>query len=310
MSSQAPISKSFDLQRLRVFVEVARQGSVVGAAEALHLSQPTVSLHLKALNEMLGLPVVERRGRGIALTEAGEALAGHARTILAEVARAQEAIDARRGVTAGALRVGAGTTPGTYVLPGLLGEFHHRHPGVELHLEVSSSASIAVMVESGELHLGIVGELAPGRQLEQRPLLSDSLVCAVPPDNPATRAGVITRDQLRESVLLARRSGSSTQAIADAHLNRHRIAVARRWELDSPEAIKQAVRGGLGIAFLSELTIDDELDAGHLATVEVENAPHPERTLDLIRSAGHPLSPAEQAFVDLIAERVAAPVHP
>lgn len=300
------ISKAFEVQRLRVLVEVARTGSVSRAAEELRLSQPTVSLHLKALSSMLGVAITERRGRGIALTEAGRELERHATLALAELRRAAETIERHRGLGAGSLHVGAGTTPGTYLLPRLLGEFHRRHPDIELRLEVAATRRIVEMIERGELHLGVVGETAPGRNVEREALATDRLVCIVAPDHPAAARRFISREDLRHATLLVRETGSSTQAVADRHLSRRRLTVRDRWELDSPEAIKQAVRAGLGLSFVSELVAREEVADGRLAVVEVEGAPTPKRTLDLVRSARHPLSPPERAFVELVEASIAS----
>ena len=298
------LSKAFDIQRLRVLVEVARRGSVTAAAEELRLSQPTVSLHVKALNMMLGVPVVERRGRGVRLTDAGRVLEEHARRALAELERAQEAMERHRGVAGGSLHLGAGTTPGTYLLPRLLGEFHARHPDVDLRLEVASTSGIVELIRRGELHLGVVGETAPHRDIEQRPLVRDRLVCIVPVAHAAAERGEITKRELADATLLVRGAGSSSQAVTDRWLERSRLQPRSRWELDSPEAIKQAVAAGLGVAFVSELIVRDELQHGRLAAVGVESARLPERTLDLVRSAGQGLSPPERAFIELLDERL------
>ena len=298
------LSSAFEIQRLRVLVEVGRTGSVSAAADALRLSQPTVSVHLKTLSTMLGVPVAERRGRRTELTEAGRVLERSAARALADLERAQEQIEAHRDVASGSLRIGAGTTPGTYVLPRILGEFHRRHAGVELRLEVASSAVVLDLVARGDLHLGVIGEAGPQAGVERRPLLTDRLVCVAPPAHPAAAAGRITRNELSRQVLLARKPGSSSQAIADDHLRRSGLRTGERWELDSPEAIKQAVRAGLGIAFVSELAAREEIQDGRLAVLEVEAARAPARTLDLVRSATHSLTPAERAFMALVDEKL------
>ncbi len=298
------LSKAFEIQRLRVLRELARQGSVSRAAEALRLAQPTVSLHLKALSSMLGVAVVERRGRRSELTEAGRALEYHASRALAELERAEEAMERHRGLTAGSLHMGAGTTPGTYLLPGLLGEFHARHPQIDLRLKVGSTEQILGLLSRGEIHLGVVGEAASRPDIERRALLKDRLVCIVPPLHPAATRGRITRARLRAATLLVREAGSSTQAVTDRYLDSHGLEVAERWELDSPEAIKQAVRAGLAVAFVSGLIVRDELADGRVAAVEVEGVPPAERTLDLVRRTDQALSPPERAFLELVEEQL------
>lgn len=302
-----PISQAFDVQRLRVLLAVARHGSMSRAADELYLSQPTVSLHMKSLREMLGTPVVEQRGRRMELTEAGRILEHHAVRALAELEQAREEIERHKGIERGRLSIGAGTTPGTYLLPELLGRFQSRHPAIELHLEVAATGTIVEKLRRGELHLGVVGETGPHKDIEQRALLPDRLVCIVPPGHSAARRGRITRPELRDAALLAREQGSSTQAVADRYLRRLKLEPARRWELDSPEAIKQAVRAGLGIAFVSDLTVRDETAAGTLVGVGVQGAKPPTRTIDLVRSANRYLTPAERAFIALLDQAASTP---
>lgn len=291
------------MQRLRVLVAVGRHGSVSRAAAELLLSQPSVSLHLKAVSEMLGLAVLERHGRGVRLTEAGRALERHAARVLDELELARQTVERHRGLRTGTLHVGAGTTPGTYLLPELLGEFHRRLPGIELSLEIGPTEAIVERLHVGELHLGVVGEGPPHEDVERRPLVTDRLVCIVWPGHPAAASGMLAREQLALATLLTRPAGSSTQAVTDRYLTEHSLEVAERWVLDSPEAIKQAVRAGLGISFVSELTVSDELLDRRLSAVAVEGQPLPTRTLDVVRSTRHQLSPAEGAFLELLDQR-------
>jgi DNA-binding transcriptional LysR family regulator len=211
-------------------------------------------------------------------------------------------MERRRGVESGSLHVGAGTTPGTYLLPRLLGEFHDSHPEIELRLEVAPTETIVELIRRGELHLGVVGEAVPHKDIERRPLIEDRLLCIAPPDGPSR----MTRDDFAAETLIVRKAGSSSQAVSDEHLASNRLAPSQRLEVDSPEAIKQAVRAGLGIAFVSDLIVGDELADGRLHSVEIEGVTDPRRTLDLVRSAQHPLSPPERAFVELLDERLPA----
>lgn len=208
------LSKAFEIQRLRVLVEVAHRGSVSRAAEGLGLTQPTVSLHLKALNEALGVAVVERRGRGIRLTEAGLLLETHARRALAELERAQEALGAQRDLATGSLRVGAGVSIGTEVIPQVVRGFQDRHPSIEVELEVGSTGAIAELLKRGELHVGVVGEIQPHPELEAKTLGADRLVGVVAADSPLAKKRKAGRDdrwlksKSRAGSRWRRRSGS------------------------------------------------------------------------------------------------------
>lgn len=299
------LSKAFEIQRLRVLVEVARLESVSKAAEALDLTQPTVSLHLKALNTNLGVPVVERHGRGIRLTEAGHLLEHHARRALAELERAQAALASRRDLSAGSLRIGAGISAGTYLLPGAVRDFAERHPSIELKVEVGASEGVSEMLKRGELHLGVVGGSAEHQDLEVRELGRIPLVAVVAPGSEAAIRGKLTKADLGATTLLARRNGSSTQRLADRHLESMRAPVGDRWSFETPEAITGAAKAGLGVALVAELTVRREIEAGELVKVAIDGAPLPAVPVSVVRSIHHPPSPAEQAFLDLLEARIA-----
>ncbi|MBA3300685.1 MAG: LysR family transcriptional regulator [Thermoleophilaceae bacterium] len=299
------LSKAFEIQRLRVLVEVARLGSVSKAAEALGLTQPTVSLHLKALNRTLGVPMVEREGRGIRLTEAGRLLEHHARRALSELERAQQALANQRDLTTGSLRVGAGVSVGTYLFPEIVRDFADEHPSIELGVEVGSSGVVAEMLDRGELDLGVLGEVARHPDLELRQLASLPIVCIVGPDSKCAESGTVSREQLRSSTLLARRNGSSTQRLVDRHLASMRVTPADRWGFETPEAIKGAAMAGLGIALISELSVRAELADGRLVKVDLEGGDPPAIPVQVVRSVHHAPSPAERAFLELLESRIA-----
>jgi DNA-binding transcriptional LysR family regulator len=298
------LSKAFEIQRLRVLVEVARLDSVSRAAEALGLTQPTVSLHLKALNDTLGVAVVERQGRGIRLTEAGLLLERHASRALAELERAQQALDDQRDLATGSLRIGAGVSSGTYVLPEVIGEYREQHPSIDIEFEVGTTETISELLKRGELHLGVLGEIAPHPDLEVHALGSDTLVCVVGAGSPLAKQSKISKSDIRGSTLLARSNGSATQAVADKLLAELKVKPATRWGFQTPEAMVRAAGAGLGIAFVSELSSREEIRQGNVVAVEIEGAKSAETAIQIVRSVHHAPSPAERAFVELLEQRL------
>lgn len=300
------LSKAFEIQRLRVLVEVARFGSVSKAADALGLTQPTVSLHLKALNTTLGVPVVERQGRGIRLTESGHLLEHHARRALAELERAQLALESQRDLSKGSLRVGAGVSAGTYLLPDLVKDFSERHPSIDLRVEVGADNDVADLLKRGELHVGVLSGVSPHPDLEIKEFTEHPLVAVVGPGYAASTKGKLSKDELRQATLLARRNGSETQRLADSYLAGMRVKPAGRWGFETPEAIKGAAKAGLGVALLSELTVREELRDGDLVEVKLANAKAPPSVpVQVVRSVHHAPSPAERAFLDLLEPQMA-----
>src|SRR5687768_3390801 len=153
------------LTQLRVFREVARQAHFTRAAEALYISQPAVSKSVKELERQVGLPLFEAIGRRVQLTEAGRVLIDHVQRLLLELEDADRALASLRGGEIGRLIVGASSTPGTYLLPLLLGEFRRGHPAVDLSLEVADTREVLDRVMGGRLDLGVVGEAEFGSTL-------------------------------------------------------------------------------------------------------------------------------------------------
>ncbi len=289
-----------------MLVEVARLGSVSKAAEALGLTQPTVSLHLKALNTTLGVPVVERQGRGIRLTESGHLLEHHARRALAELERAQQALESQRDLSKGSLRVGAGISVGTYLFPEIVKDFSEQHPSIELRVEVGADNDVADLLKRGELHLGVLSGVGNHPDLEARDITAHPLVAVVGPGYAGASKGKMSKEQLRDATLLARRNGSETQRLADIYLAGMRVKPAGRWGFDTPEAINGAAKAGLGVALVSELTVRRELRDGELVKVNFAGAKAPPSVpVQVVRSVHHAPSPAERAFLELLESRIA-----
>lgn len=170
-----------DLHKLRVFAVVAEHEHYTRAAEALGISQPALSVHVRDLERQLGLALFERAGRNIRLTEAGRLVHGYARRILALAVELDEAADDLRGLRAGSLRLGASTTVGEYLLPEVLAAFRRRHPGVAVTVEIGNTRRIADRLRHGELHLGLLGEPLGDPGLDCAPFRDDELVLIVPP---------------------------------------------------------------------------------------------------------------------------------
>ena len=304
---RSTLGASWDATRMRLLVELERQGSVSAAARAVGITQSTASEHVRVLERAAGQRLVERSGRGSRLTEAGRALSARAAQALAALTAGEEELAELAGLQTGTIHLGASTTPGVYLLPDALGCFRAEYPQVEVEVEIAASAEILRRLLGGRLQLALVGS-APGvdRRIELEPFLRDEIVGVAKPGLLPVRRGRVGADALAEVMLLAREPGSSTQALADLELDQTGVGPAGRWELGSGEAVKRAARAGLGIAFLSRYAVAEEVAAAQLESFRLAGRAAIERVFSVARLTGRPLSPGERAFVATLTRCCAA----
>jgi DNA-binding transcriptional LysR family regulator len=295
-----------DLRRLEVLAKVAELGSFSRAAEALRLTQPTVSEHVRALEEDLGVPLLDRLGRQITPTPAGQLLLGYARRILALTAEAQQALDRFQGRMSGTLVVGASTIPGEYVLPALIGQFKGKFPDIAISLLIGSSRRVCDWVEEGQVEIGVTGAEPASRALQSRALMADELVVAVPAEHPWVRRTSVSLAELRAEPLLLRERGSGSRHALERALSAAGTGLADFrvvGEMGSTQAIKQAVRAGVGISMISRRAVEDECRAGLLACVNLADLTVV-RAFHLVTHRDRTRSPLAHAFVELIESQV------
>ena len=288
------------LRQFEVFLAVAKAGSFRGAAEAMHLSQPALSQHVAEMERELGTRLFDRLGRKVALTEAGRVLEEHAHRLFASLASAREAVADLSGLKRGSLVLGASTTPGIYVLPGMIAAFQGKYPGVALSLRIGNSALIEEQIRGNELDLGVVGghPLRLGEECVAAGLL-DELVLIVPPDHPWARRREIQPSRLERERLLVREEGSATRQVTERALQRVGGHIKASMELGHTEAIKQAVIAGLGIAFVSIHAIRGELAVGRLRAIRLKGL-RIQRHFHIIHNEARTLSTSARAFIELL----------
>lgn len=259
--------------RLVVFRAVAEELNFRKAAEQLYLTQPAVSLQIKALEEELGVQLFDRTGKSIALTDAGRVLLGYARQAGELLVTAEQEIAALQGVCAGNLVLGASTTIAQYVLPGLLSGFRRLHPRVLPTLVSGNTEKIVEAVEKRTVTLGLIEGPAQSRHVKTLPFLQDEIVPIVAAAHPWAR-GPVACGRLGEAPLLMRERGSGSRRVVEMALERHglkRSALRIAMELDSTETIKSAVEAGLGIGFVSRCALVQDQRMGRgFKIVEVE----------------------------------------
>ena len=265
---------SLDNFRLVVFRTVAEQRNFRKAAEELYLTQPAVSLQIKALEEDLGVQLFDRTGPHITLTAAGTVLLEYALQSHALLAQAEYDIAALGGEHAGQLALGASTTIAQYVLPRLLGEFRREHPRVLPTLVSGNTEQIVDAIENQKIELGFIEGPARSRDVKTAPFLADELVLIVSTAHEWAELESIPCSELAAAPLLMRERGSGTRRVLALALEKQgvkRSALHIVMELDSTEAIKSAVEAGLGVGFVSRWSIAKDLRLGaSFEIVEVE----------------------------------------
>jgi DNA-binding transcriptional LysR family regulator len=284
--------------QLRTFLEVARQGSVRGAAAALMITEPSVSAALAALRDELQVPLVERDGRGIRLSAAGLELAHYAAQILGLADQAVRKAREAAGIAA-PLNLVAVTTAGEYVLPPILKMFRLAHPEVQLRMEVGNRAGVIDRVSAREADLGFGGRPPEGRGLKGVAFLENELVVVAPRDDVHSEATSIEPAELEDETWLLREPGSGTRETTEEFWNNHDLQVASTMTLGSNGAVKQATAAGLGITLISTHAVAMELASGALHQLPVVGTPL-RRSWYALYLADEPLSNSSMQFLDLL----------
>jgi DNA-binding transcriptional LysR family regulator len=296
---------SADPDLLRTFLAVHRRRNLTRAAEDLLLSQPAVSRRLERLERSLGLDLFERLGKRLHPTEAGEALAREAASLLGAAGRLAEAVRAHRTGEEGRLRIGASTTPGLYLLPPALLRFRARFPKVEVRFEVENSRRIEERIVRNELDLGFVGARLTHAALRTRVVARDRIVLYAGERHPLAARRPPSPADLAEATCVAREPGSATRRLVDAWLARARVRPRDEVEIRCPEAAKVLVREGLGFSYMSASGLAGPGGAG-LAVLPL-GADRLQRPIFLARHADKRVSRAMTAFLAEAAAALSAP---
>jgi LysR family transcriptional regulator, low CO2-responsive transcriptional regulator len=289
--------------RLQVFHAVATSGSFSRAArEMLHISQPAVSKHVQALEEELGVPLLQRVGKRVILTEAGRIVQHYAEQVLALAADTQQALRELHGLQRGTLRLGASSTPGIYLLPPVLATFVKRYPGITLELEIANSQRVVDGVLARQWDLGMIGIPLAHPHLHVQPYWRDTLVLIVPPHHRlATRPAVTLADLVGETWIFRETGSASGQVVKDV-LNGAHLVQDHTLVLQGSEGVKQAVMAGLGIAMVSRFAITLEVQQGVLRVLPITDI-QVERDLCLIWRQDSRWPAAVHAFLEMLHEQ-------
>ena len=265
--------RTLNLHQLATFQVVAKHCSYVRAAEELHFSQPAVSAQIRQLEELLGVKLFDQIGRKTHLTQAGEELYLYSQKIFAVIEETLDTMESLRSPQYGRLSVGADTTVGTYVIPGLLGKFHQMYPDVEITLDVVNRAALVEAIMSNRIDMAIVGRVPDDIPVEIEPFVPNELVLVASPYHRLANVANVPLAELAKEHFLLREVGSGTRAALETVFQEAGMPLQVSMQVGNNSAIKQSVAAGLGIALISRVALDMELETNRLIILDVEGFP-------------------------------------
>lgn len=282
---------------LKIFVTVAEHKNFSRAAEELYLSQPSVSLQIRNLENELGTKLIHRSPKHLELTQSGVILYRYAKHILLLHDKAKQEINQLTNVVTGSLKVGASYTIGEYILPFVLAEFAAQFPKVDIEASVANTEEITQAVRSNHLDLALVEGEANYSDLDIRALMDDEIILVVPNQHALANLPIVTADHLQDQVWILRETGSGTRAFSDRLFRDWGIHVKKTYIFGSSQAVKQAVIAGLGIALVSCWIVRKELNAKELTMIRIKGN-RLMRSFYLIKPKNHEMSKAMEVFTE------------
>jgi len=290
-----------ELAQLEAFIQVAHHRSFSRAAEALFLTQPSVTARIQSLERELGERLFERTGRSVTLTDAGHAFMPHAQRALTAVQEGTDAIEAVRHGDIGSIRLGASSSIATYVLPGILKHFREQRPRVHVQMSTGQTEEQMEKLLAGEIHVAVT-RLTQHPQIDSLHLYNDDLTLVVAPDHPFAKRGRATLAEVGKEPFLFFERSSSYHGLIYSMFLRAGVVPESVMELDLMEATKYLVEAGLGVSILPEISVQREIKAGTLARVEIREMEQPaQREVGVHVLRGRILAPPIKDFLRLLA---------
>jgi len=300
----------FDLRQLEIFLKVVELGSFSKAGEAVHLAQASVSERIATLENTVGSKLLDRMGRTVTPTKAGELLYQHARRLLEIKKMACLEMQDFLGVKQGEIHIGASTIPGEYILPAVIGRYAKEYPLISVVLTVADSEEIEIRVLQGDFEFGIIGRRSSAKKLLSHELWEDDLILVVPSVHRWASRQEVAAQELADEDFILREVGSGTLRSVEEYLQKagtkgiSSLRVVAR--LGTSTAVKEGVKAGAGVSILSSRAVDTELKAGVLKSLKIKGL-NMSRHFYLIRDKRRTISPLCRTLLDFL---IATPTQP
>ena len=288
------ILRYLSLRQLTVFLEATRQMSFARAAESLHLTQPAISMQIRQLEDVVGLPLFERIGKKLSLTQAGELLRHHAARAFGELQDAQQALDALKGLRSGRATVGIVSTA-KYFAPKLFARFTRRHPQVDIRFLAGNREMLINALRDNEIDFAVMGRPPDRLEVQAEAIAENPHVLVAHKGHPLAKARRFDFQELRDDTFLMREPGSGTRLVMETMFQQHLFTPKRTVLLGSNETVKQAVMAGLGISLLSLHSLELELRSREISLLDVIGTPVL-RNWHIVHLNAKKLPPAAAAF--------------
>ena len=293
---------------LQVFLAVAKRLSYSRAAEDLFISQPAVSRHVHSLEKELGAQILGQVGNRVYLTEEGKIVYEFARKLAFVEEEMRRALAELENTERGYLRLGASSTPGVYLLPPIVAKYRERYPGIEVSIKVTNCGQIVSGVLQNDLDVGFLGGTPNDPALDVHPFVHDSLLLVCSPSHPFGRKLSVTPEEMVQEPFVLREQASCTRWMLEEELAPRGLQLRKAMDLNGSEAVKRAVAAGVGIAVVSEHSVEYETENGLLHGLRIEGLKL-EREMTIIAHKEVRSSAAALAFLSLLSEYQAPPVH-
>jgi len=292
--------------QIEIFCKIVELGSFSRAAEASHLSQPTLTEHIKGLEDYLGTTLLDRLGREVVPTKAGDILYDYAQKILKLKREAEQTLWSLKGGVKGDLAVGASTIPGEYILPSLIKGFRDNFPDIIIKLTIGDTKKVIEDIVNNRIEIGIVGAVVESVKLEYHKFVKDELVLIVPPNSSWAKMKSITLEKLKEIPFVLREKGSGTRMVMEKSLRDHGFDIGRLnviMKLGSTTAVIQAIKSGIGCSIVSRRAVQENLNNKTLKAVSIEKI-KTFRDFYIVLRRGKFKSPLCEAFFSFLQEKV------
>lgn len=293
-----------DIWQLSIFCKVIELKSFSKAGDAVHISQPTVSSHIKYLEDYYGTKLIDRLPREVLPTKAGDLLFNYAKRIIALKNEAESALAEFQGSIKGKLTVGGSNIPGVYLLPRIVGDFKRSYPGISVSLVIGDTAQITRGVMDGELELGIVGAVFESKNILQEVLVKDEMCLVIPATHPFCRKKTIKLQQLLQEPFILREAGSGTLTSVQSSLKRHGIQLDQLnivAEMGNTAAVLQGIKSGVGVSILSRIAAAEDIAYGTVKALTIEHLDL-KRYFYLTQNKLRTISPLGDTFIEFLKE--------